>query len=280
MSFPPFHPPRPAGLRPIDPAHPNIWYEFVDAWLRFPLGKLLDFGCGYGGLLQLLAGRFSEYWGVDIDPDKVAFTARLDPAARTQRLDPDRPLPFDDGTFDTVIIVEVIEHVAQERPVLAELARVLRPGGRLFLTTPHRGLLTFLDPGNFKFVLPSLHRVIHRNVLGQRQYYDELFGRQTRDRKQMVADFSLAHDPWHKHYRFDEIRAVAPPELDVLAWRSYFFGMRALWSLRLALGVLSFGRMKTLPQPIKALFGSLSRRESRWGDQLVVMFQKRGGISR
>jgi 2-polyprenyl-3-methyl-5-hydroxy-6-metoxy-1,4-benzoquinol methylase len=47
------------------------------------------------------------------------------------------PLPFDDGTFDLIVAVEVVEHLENIRAVCREFARLLRPGGKVVLTTPN-----------------------------------------------------------------------------------------------------------------------------------------------
>ena len=55
------------------------------------------------------------------------------------------PLPLPDATFDLVLCAETIEHVQDVQLLLSEARRVLRPGGRLVLTTPAHGRLTALD---------------------------------------------------------------------------------------------------------------------------------------
>lgn len=52
-------------------------------------------------------------------------------------VDAEEPLPFPDATFDLVWVIEVIEHVRNVEPLVAELRRVVRPGGRIILTTPN-----------------------------------------------------------------------------------------------------------------------------------------------
>ncbi len=270
-----YHVPSSRRWPAVPPEHTHPWYEYADRWLNFPLGRVLDFGCGSGGMLRRIADRSEACFGVDVDPVRLANARRLT-RADVRPIVPGRPLPFDDAQFDTVLLVEVIEHVPDERTVLAELSRVLRPGGRLLVTTPHRGPLTFLDPGNFKFLLPGLHRFIHRRVLGQPRYYEQQFGDARRAETGLLGDFSAGTDSWHRHYPFRRLRALVPAELRTVAWRAYFPGLRALWSLRLALRVVSRGRVERLPEPLAAVFRGLSRCESRWGDQLVALFGKRG----
>ena len=64
--------------------------------------------------------------------------------ARLVELEPDAPLPFEDSAFELVLCAETIEHVRDVQLLLSEVRRVLRPGGRLALTTPAHGRLTGL----------------------------------------------------------------------------------------------------------------------------------------
>ncbi len=265
--------PTRARLAAIHPGRPLRWHDYAEAWLRFPLGKVLDYGCGRGEFLRRIANRSDECWGVDIDANVLADASRIT-GVRTRHIAAGQPLPFPDAKFETVVIMEVIEHVTDERAVLRECARVLVPEGKLLVSTPHKGALTFLDPGNFKFVAPRLHRFIHCTILRQRVYYEDRFGRTRRSEKDMIANYTLDRPPWHRHYSYEQIRALTPAELKTVAWAVYFPAFRALWTLRTVLTVLTFGRVQTLPLPLHWLNDRLSRTPSRWGDQLIILFQK------
>jgi glycosyltransferase involved in cell wall biosynthesis/trans-aconitate methyltransferase len=96
----------------------------------------LDFGCGDGHFASALGHRFDA--GVDVDPRALHEAARM--VAHRLLLHTDHAaLPFADGAFETIVANSTLEHVSGLGDVLAELARVLRPGGRLLVTVPtHR----------------------------------------------------------------------------------------------------------------------------------------------
>ena len=105
---------------------------------NWPTSNVLDFGCGGGGLTIQLGNRFREAWGIDLDQEKLDFAGRQrDRLGRTNvhfRCYDGITLPFDDGTFDTIFCVDVVEHLPHPHHFIQEFERVLRPGGRLLLS--------------------------------------------------------------------------------------------------------------------------------------------------
>ena len=105
---------------------------------RFPQARrpidVLDFGCGTGAFLEHLE-RFGGVSAVDADPHAVAFCHAR---GRTEVVLAPRAaaLPFGDGSFDLVTTLDVIEHIDDDVAALAELRRVLRPGGLLLVAVP------------------------------------------------------------------------------------------------------------------------------------------------
>ena len=96
-------------------------------------GRVLDLGCGVGHSVDLLAPR--ESVGVDRDPAALAGQPRQTVVADM------RELPFEDGSFASVVCSHAIEHVPDPGRLLAEAARVLDRDGTAVFTTPNR--LTF-----------------------------------------------------------------------------------------------------------------------------------------
>lgn len=120
--------------------------------------RWLDLGCGPGGNLGLLEPLAPELVvGLDLSPIALDLAQRSGRSAALLRANITRTLPFADRSFDVVTIYNVLYHqwVASESAVLAEVARVLRPGGLLLLTEP---------------AFPSLARDMDTAAMGRKRY--------------------------------------------------------------------------------------------------------------
>lgn len=104
----------------------------VDRLLPLSAGdRVLEVGAGAGHLTKRLAERGLDITGIDANPNasEVADTDRV-VTMRAEELD------FPDGSFDALISVHAIEHIPALDDALAEMARVLRPGGRVLFIYP------------------------------------------------------------------------------------------------------------------------------------------------
>jgi SAM-dependent methyltransferase len=99
-------------------------------------GVILENGCGVGEYLQRLQERAGLAVGLDVEFERVLETRQK---GLTVQLAMGEALPHAAQTFDLVISNEVIEHVQDDRQAVAEMVRVLKPGGRLILFCPNRG---------------------------------------------------------------------------------------------------------------------------------------------
>lgn len=111
------------------------------------LESLLDFGCGCGRVTRRWSGLTGIH-GSDTSAEAVAWCRRNLPFGRFEVNGLAPPLAFADDSFDFVYALSVFTHLTAElqRAWLEELARVLRPGGLLLVTTHGRAYLERLDP--------------------------------------------------------------------------------------------------------------------------------------
>lgn len=101
-----------------------------------PAGVALDAACGTGRWAGALAGRGHRVLGVDSSPDMLDRARERVPEAEFRIGDLTR-LPVGDGEVDLVVCALALTHVPALGPVLAEFARVLRPGGHLVISDMH-----------------------------------------------------------------------------------------------------------------------------------------------
>ncbi|MGW4160416.1 class I SAM-dependent methyltransferase [Streptomyces sp. SS162] len=100
---------------------------------------VLDAGCGPGFYLSALLARGATVVGCDQSADMVrAARARVDGCVPVRQHDLDAPFDWaDDSTFDIVLVALVIHYVRDRVATLAEFRRLLRPGGRIVVSTSH-----------------------------------------------------------------------------------------------------------------------------------------------
>lgn len=118
----------------------------LDLFGNAPPGRILDVPSGYGAFAQLLKQR--GYADIDcldiIAPADFQFRD-----ANYRQYDAAHPLPYPDASFDYVFSLEGIEHFEAPFPFVRELCRVLKPGGKLYLSTPN----TFSVDARIKYLL-------------------------------------------------------------------------------------------------------------------------------
>jgi SAM-dependent methyltransferase len=102
---------------------------------RGPKGEILDIGCGTGLNSKQLHRAGYTVTGIDLSPSAINQYMKSDFSGAV--VDIEQGLPFAPASFDSVWISEVIEHIVEYKTLLSEISRVLKPGGRVYLTTPN-----------------------------------------------------------------------------------------------------------------------------------------------
>jgi SAM-dependent methyltransferase len=114
---------------------------------------VLDAGCGVGYGAAQLAEVAESVIGVDVDPESIAYARRRYDAENVEFLVADlAALPLAAGAVDIVCMFEVIEHLPDREAALAEVARVLRPEGAFFVSTPRADRTTHAPANPFHLV--------------------------------------------------------------------------------------------------------------------------------
>ena len=107
--------------------------------------RILDAGCGSGPLFAALRDRGAIVTGFDSSTGMLELARRrLGDGADLQVADLGSPLPFPDGVFDDVVASLVLHYLEDWGPALAELRRVLKPGGRLIVAVDHPFAVTLM----------------------------------------------------------------------------------------------------------------------------------------
>lgn len=112
--------------------------DFVDAMTTDNKSWVLEVGCGSGetGALAKSRGKAGHYVGIELFPAAGARAGRVLEQvliADVEKLE----LPWPDATFDAVVLSEVLEHLVEPWALLSRLARVVKPGGMVFASSPN-----------------------------------------------------------------------------------------------------------------------------------------------
>ncbi len=177
---------------------------FVARWgrardlLRLPPGsRVLDLGCAFGFGTGMLVDRYQTS-GHDLSRAYIERARKRVPRARFTR-GPADDVPYPDGYFDGVLLLDVLEHVPDQEAVVDEIARLLRPGGRLILSVPNRGALAGLDSLN-----------VYRSLFGD-------------GAPPPTDDPSWPHSPVHRHYSRTDLERLFGPRFRLLD--TYYTGL-------------------------------------------------------
>lgn len=141
--------------------------------------KVLDIGCGDGGLLELVR-KDSTYTGVDISPTQLsAFRKLLKQSKRNNvklvQSDVSK-LPFGDNIFDLVFACDVLEHVLNPIKVLKEIQRVTKKNGYIIFSIPNERLLQLGRLATLRFPLRSPDHLYALGVEDVKLYFPDVVG--------------------------------------------------------------------------------------------------------
>lgn len=160
-----------------------------------PESRVLDLGCGRGGLVEQLEHPLRLIAGVD--PDHPSLREHRLPLPRVQAIS--NHLPFAARSFDIIFASWLLEHLVRPEDDVAEISRVLRPGGAFIFITP-----------NARHPLATLNRLLGRLGALQARLVQRLYGRAETD---TFATAYRAND----HARLSQLATNADLHLETLS---------------------------------------------------------------
>ncbi|MEV7394734.1 class I SAM-dependent methyltransferase [Streptomyces sp. NPDC091215] len=171
--------------------------------------RILDAGCGSGPLFAALRDRGANVSGFDASAGMLELARRrLGDGADLQVADLCSPLPYSDDTFDDVVASLVLHYLEDWGPALAELRRIIRPGGRLIASVDH------------PFAINLMHRLAGRE--DEYKYFDTTNWTEEWTMGGQTALMSIWHRPLHAMIEAFtgagfRIRVISEPEPDPAA---------------------------------------------------------------
>ena len=199
------------ALHALNPAR----LAYVAERINLDGAHVLDVGCGGGLLSEALARAGAQVTAIDLAPDlvKVATLHRLESGVEVDyRLQSAEALAAEmPGAFDSITCMEMLEHVPDPQAILAASATLLRPGGRLFVSTLNR------TPAAFALAIVGAEYLARILPKGTHQYRDFIkpseLAAWLRETGLVLEDVSgLMYEPWR-----NAARVVARTDVNYLA---------------------------------------------------------------
>lgn len=183
--------------------HSLMWQYLYDNKIS---GNFIDYGAHDGKILKTLANDGFVVNGIGLDVNKSVVEKNNNNLPQNIQLKlilKNSPLEFSDNTFDVVTILGVIEHVHDQKKLLDELYRILKPGGIIIALVPGKNFFSFLDTGNWKFVFPRLHKF----------FYTIAYSKELYQKRYVLCENGLIGDietekSWHQHFSPAELRIL------------------------------------------------------------------------
>jgi SAM-dependent methyltransferase len=158
-----------------------------------PRGRLLDLGCGLGEFMAQ-AARYFQVWGLERSLYAASEAAKLkDLTGRLVVGEAGQHLPFRQGSFSVVSLMDLVEHLERPERLIEQAAELLAPGGLLVLSTPNLESLGRVLKGN---QWAGARDRTHVSVMPPK-YWEEVVGRH------LVVEKVLYDGLWDSPYFFD-----------------------------------------------------------------------------
>jgi SAM-dependent methyltransferase len=151
---------------------------------RFLTGKILDIGCGVGDFLKL----YKNVIGVDINQDCVNYCINNGLCVQLMPID---LLPFNDNTFNSIVLDNVLEHIENPSNLISEITRVLTPNGILVIGVPCEKGYKYDSDHKVFYDLNALINLFSKNFIFEHHFYTPPFSFLFKNNFRQVALYAV-----------------------------------------------------------------------------------------
>ncbi len=159
-------------------------------------GKVLEVGCGEGYGIALLAPKADEYVAIDkFQTSLEQYENQFPHLSFTQTSVP--PLKYPDNHFDYLVTFQVIEHIEDDVKLIKEMSRVLKPGGKMIMTTPNIKMSLTRNPWHIReYTVQELTNIL-------KVYFSDVNMKGVYGNKKIMDYYEKNKASVHKFTRFD-----------------------------------------------------------------------------
>lgn len=208
----------------------NYLYQSLQNGKLKKNGRHLDYGAHDGRLIDFLctAKLLKCAVGLELSRDALAKKKSLHKNVKLYKINKRPKIKSKFGKFDSISILGVIEHIADQDFILNELNKALSDDGKIIVAVPGKHVFSFLDFGNWKFVFPKLHKLFFLKKLGIEEYKFKYL----ENPDGLVGDIEKEKS-WHEHFTREEIsELLSRNNFEVLEIGGAGFFMRPLRNIR------------------------------------------------
>jgi len=137
-----------------NPIHQRLFFAYQQA-AKLTKGNLLEIGCGVGRGMEVMINSCAHYTGLDKNEDLLTELQQIYQHATFIHQNIPPLYNLEDNTFDWVITFQVIEHIQNDDLFIKEIYRVLKPGGKVVITTPNKKLSLTRNPWHIREYFPK-----------------------------------------------------------------------------------------------------------------------------
>ena len=186
--------------------HAFVWEKISNLHATSGKIKILDYGAYDGRLLDRLSESDFIYDSISIELNlDVVNENKNKKNANNQLLHIQKHtnLPFEDKTFDVILLIGVIEHIHNQKKIIEDLNRILKNGGQIIVAVPGKHMFSFLDFGNWKFVFPKVHKIYVELIHGRELYIERFVD----CKNGLIGDIEV-EKKWHEHFSHSSLEVL------------------------------------------------------------------------